>query len=329
MKTKIVYYEEPGDPSVLVLSEAVLPPCKEHEVLIRVVSSGINKPDTFQRKGHYPAPAGFPMPQVPGLEVAGTIEHCGSNVSRWKPGDEVCALLAGGGYAEYVIVDSRHCLPKPANLTFPEAASLPETTFTVWHNLFQRGRLKKGESVLIHGGSGGIGITALQLARLYASRVFTTAGTEEKCIRCQGLGADRAINYQTEDFGEVLKDAGVDVVLDSIGGSYFDKNIRLLNPDGRLVYINAVSGANVQLNIREMMTKRVTVSGSTLRSRDADFKAGLAAEVEKNVWPFIENKQFIPVIDTVFPVAEVVEAHRLMESGRHFGKIVINWLDSI
>lgn len=329
MRTKIIFYEEPGDPSVLVLGETDLPPCKEHEVLIRVVSSGINKPDIFQRKGHYPAPAGFYLPRVPGLEVAGTIEHCGSEVSRWKVGDEVCALLAGGGYAEFVIVDSRHCLPKPAGLTFPEAASLPETTFTVWHNLFQRGRLEKGESVLIHGGSGGIGITALQLARLYASQVYTTAGTPEKCSRCLDLGADKAINYKSEDFEEVLKDAGVDVVLDSIGGSYFNKNINLLNPDGRLVYINAVEGAEVGLNIRKLMTKRITVSGSTLRSRDADFKAGLAAEVEKSVWPLIESKQFIPVVDTVFPVSEVVEAHRLMESGQHFGKIAINWLDSI
>lgn len=325
MKAKVIHYPEPGEPSVLGLSEVELPPCRENEVLIRVVSSGINKPDIFQRKGRYPAPAGFFLPQVPGLEVAGVIEHCGSGVIRWKAGDEVCALLAGGGYAEYVVVDSRHCLPKPSGLSFTEAASLPETTFTVWHNLFQRGGLRKGESVLIHGGSGGIGITALQLASLVASKVITTAGTPEKCSRCLDLGADIAINYRTEDFEEELNDISIDVILDSIGGSYFDKNMNILNPDGRLVYINAVSGSEVNLNIRKMMAKRITITGSTLRSRDADFKANLASQVEKNVWPFIESKQFLPVIDKVFSVSEVVEAHRLMESGEHFGKIVIDW----
>src|SRR5690606_15866425 len=315
MKTKVIHYQEPGNPSVLVQSEVVLPPCRENEVLIRVISSGINKPDIFQRKGHYPAPPGFFLPQVPGLEVAGVIEQCGSGVSRWKAGDEVCALLAGGGYSAYVLVDSRHCLPKPLSLSFPEAASLPETTFTVWHNLFQRGKLKKGEAVLIHGGSGGIGITALQLASLFASKVITTAGTPQKCSRCLNLGADIAVNYRTEDFEEVLNDISIDVILDSIGGSYFDKNMNLLNPDGRLVYINAVSGSEVNLNIGKMMVKRITITGSTLRSRDADFKAELASQVEENVWPFIESKQFVPVIDTVFPVSEVVAAHRLMESG--------------
>ena len=325
MKTKVISYQKPGEPSVLSLSEVELPPCRENEVLIRVVSSGINKPDIFQRKGHYPAPSGFPLPQVPGLEVAGVIEHCGSAVSRWKAGDEVCALLAGGGYSKHVVVDARHCLPKPSGLSFSEAASLPETTFTVWHNLFQRGGLEKGESVLIHGGSGGIGITALQLAKLFAAKVIVTAGTDEKCSRCVELGADIAINYQSDNFDEVLEESSIDVILDSIGGPYFEKNIRLLNPDGRLVYINAISGADVPLNIHKMMAKRISISGSTLRSRDAEFKAALAAQVEKNVWPYIENRQFLPVIDSVFPVSDVVEAHRLMESGTHFGKIVIDW----
>lgn len=325
MKTKVISYQKPGEPSVLSLSEVVLPPCQENEVLIRVVSSGINKPDIFQRKGHYPAPSGFPLPQVPGLEVAGVIEHCGSAVSRWRAGDEVCALLAGGGYSQHVVVDARHCLPKPSGLSFSEAASLPETTFTVWHNLFQRGGLEKGESVLIHGGSGGIGITALQLAKLFAAKVIVTAGTDEKCSRCVELGADLAINYRSDNFDEVLDESSIDVILDSIGGPYFEKNIRLLNPDGRLVYINAISGADVPLNIHKMMAKRISISGSTLRSRDAEFKAALAAQVEKNVWPYIANRQFLPVIDSVFPVSDVVEAHRLMESGTHFGKIVIDW----
>lgn len=321
---KAIVYHNPGGPEVLQIADRELPTCKEGEVLVEVKASGINKPDIFQRKGNYNAPKGAPQ-DIPGLEVSGVVVRCGGEVSRWKVGDEICALLAGGGYANYVAVDERHCLPKPPNLSFLEAASLPETVFTVWHNVFERGQLSSEESVLIHGGSGGIGITGIQLAKLFAKRVYTTAGSDDKCRKCEELGAAVAINYRDEDFEAILKDLGVDVILDSIGGSYFGKNINILNPDGRLIYINTIKGPEVELNLGSIMQNRLTISGSTLRGRSSVFKAGLAKAVEKNVWPLVISGQFKPVIYKSFSYTDVIYAHRLMESGTHFGKIVLQW----
>lgn len=321
---KSIIYNEPGSAEVLRVVERERPRCDTNEVLIKVMASGINKPDIFQRKGNYNAPNGV-VQNILGLEVAGIIEKCGVNVARWKIGDQVCALLAGGGYSSYVAVDERHCLPKPPNLTFTEAASLPEVIFTVWHNVFQRGGLSAHDSILIHGGSGGIGVAAIQLASLFDHQVYVTAGDDDKCRKCIDLGALIAINYNTEDFEVVLKSNKVDVILDSIGGSYFEKNINILKPDGRLIYINAIKGANVQLNIGKMMRERLTISGSTLRNRDAQFKADLAHQIEMYVWPKIIAGLYKPIIYKSLSYEDVVIAHQLMESGTHFGKIVLDW----
>jgi NADPH2:quinone reductase len=321
---RAIIYNEPGNAEVLKVVELDRKSCGKNEVLIRVMASGVNKPDIFQRKGNYNAPDGV-VQNILGLEVSGIIEECGEDVARWKVGDQVCALLAGGGYSSYVVVDGRHCLPKPPNLTFTEAASLPEVIFTVWHNLFQRAGLFPNDDILIHGGSGGIGVAAIQLACIFNHKVYVTAGNDERCKKCIDLGAAMAINYNTDDFEEVLKFHKVDVILDSIGGSYFEKNLNILKPDGRLIYINAIKGANVQLNIGMIMRERLTISGSTLRSRDAQFKADLAHEIEINVWQKIIAGLYKPVIYKSFPYEEVVTAHQLMESGTHFGKIVLDW----
>ena len=246
---------QPGNPEVLQLQQRPTPAPAPHEILIRVKAAGVNRPDVFQRRGGYPPPIGVPA-DIPGLEVAGVVEAVGTEVTRWQPGNSVCALLGGGGYAEYAVVDARHCLPVPAGWSFTEAASLPETVFTVWHNVFQRGALQPGESFLVHGGSSGIGITAIQLAKAFGARVFTTAGSPEKCARCEELGAERAINYKTEDFAQVLKADGVDVILDMVGGEYTYKNLNLLRPDGRLVFINAMQGAPAEFNIQHLMRNR-------------------------------------------------------------------------
>lgn len=321
---KAIVYDEPGDVEVLQVQDREVPHYAENEVLIEVRASGVNKPDIFQRKGNYNAPKGVAH-NIPGLEVSGIVIACGSEVKRWKEGDEVCALLAGGGYAGYVVVNEKHCLPKPSNLTFAEAASLPETVFTVWHNVFQRGDLTPNESILIHGGSGGIGVTAIQITKLFAKNVYVTAGSDEKCEKCVELGATLAINYNRDDFEIVLGKNKVDVVLDSIGGPYFDKNLRILNADGRLIYINSIKGSNVQLDLGLLMRNRITISGSTLRGRNAEFKAQLAKEVEEHVWPKVLNGMFKPIIYKSFSYEDVISAHKLMESGVHFGKIVLNW----
>lgn len=321
---KAIVYDRPGEAEVMYVSNREIPQYSAQQVLIKVKASGVNKPDIFQRKGNYNAPPGV-VNDIPGLEVSGVIVACGTEVIRWAIGDEVCALLAGGGYAEYVVVNDKHCLPKPHNLSFSEAASLPETVFTVWHNVFQRGGLLPHESVLIHGGSGGIGITAIQLAKTFAKNVYVTAGTDDKCKKCIDLGADIAINYNEEDFELALIDHKVDVVLDSIGGSYFNKNLKILNTDGRLIYINTIKGSHVQLDLGWIMRNRISISGSTLRGRDAEFKAQLAREVEENVWPVVLSGTFKPVVFQSFPYHEVISAHKLMESGVHFGKITLNW----
>ncbi|MCW3113690.1 MAG: zinc-binding dehydrogenase [Segetibacter sp.] len=313
---------QPGPPNVLQVQDRPIPGPGEDEVLIKVFAAGVNRPDVAQRKGVYPPPPGAPV-DVPGLEVAGIIEACGESVKRWKKGDSVCALIAGGGYAEYTVANALHCLPVPDGWSFAQACSLPETVFTVWHNLFQRGRLQAGENVLIHGGSSGIGITAIQLAIAFGANVFATAGSEEKCNACLSLGAEICINYKTQDFEELLKSRGVDVILDMIGGDYIPKNIRLLKPDGRLVFINAMKGAESAFSVSDIMRRRLTITGSTLRNRETEFKAQLAAEVEKQVWPLIKNKQFKSVIYREFPLAEAAAAHSLMESSEHIGKIVL------
>lgn len=321
MKAAVV--SQPGAAEVLTLTERPTPVIGDADVLIRVKAAGINRADIAQRKGHYPAPAGA-SPDIPGLEVAGIIEDCGAAVERWQPGDAVCALLAGGGYAEFVAVDAGSCLPIPEGCSFTDAAALPEAVMTVWSNVFQRGHLRTGETFLVHGGSSGIGMVAIQLARAFGARVFATAGTDEKCRACELAGATRCVNYRQEDFEAALKPEGVDVILDMIGGDYVAKNLKLLRPEGRLVFINTMKGAKVEVNLMQVMAQRLTITGSTLRSRETSFKTALAAEVEKQVWPLLKAGKFRANVFKVFALAEVAEAHRLMESSQHVGKIVLS-----
>jgi putative PIG3 family NAD(P)H quinone oxidoreductase len=311
-----------GAPEVLKLQEYPTLEISGDQVLIEVKAAGLNRSDVFQRKGNYPAPAGVSV-EIPGLEVAGTIVKCGPDVVDFTVGDKVCALLAGGGYAEYVSVREGQCLPIPGDLTFAEAASLPETVFTVWSNVFQRGKLKPAETLLIHGGNSGIGITGIQLAHAFGSKVIVTVGSDEKGQKCLELGADIYINYKTQNFETELQKDGVDVILDMIGGDYLSKNVNILKPEGRLVHINAVDGSHVDLDIWKVMTKRLTITGSTLRSREYEFKKQLAKDIQKNVWPLIESKKFRPVIFKTFPFSEAAEAHRLLEDGTHTGKIIL------
>lgn len=317
-----VVITKPGGPEVLALKEYPTPEISGDQVLIEVKAAGLNRLDVFQREGNYPAPAGVPY-DILGLEVAGTVTECGPEVTDLKVGDKVCALLEGGGYAEFVSVREGQCLPVPDGLSFTEAASLPETVFTVWSNIFQRGNLQPGETLLLHGGNSGIGITGIQIAHALGSKVIVTVGSEEKGKTCLYLGADLYINYKIQNFEEELQNEGVNVILDMVGGSYLAKNINILKPDGRLVHINAVDESGTSLDIRKVMTKRLTITGSTLRSRGYKFKKQLAKEVQKYVWPLIESKQFKPVIFQTFPFSEAAEAHRLLENGTHTGKIVL------
>ena len=311
-----------GNAEVLKLEEREVPTIDKHEVLIKVKAAGVNRPDVIQRQGKYPAPPGVPM-DIPGLEVAGIIEEVGINVSEWKVGDHVCALLAGGGYAEFVKADAGLCLPITKGFSFVDAAGLPETIFTVWSNVFQRGHLQAGESLLVHGGSSGIGITAIQLAKYLGARVTVTVGSDEKGKACLDLGADDFINYKTQDFEQVLTESKVDVILDIIGGDYFDKNLNVLRPEGRLVYINAMNGNIVTLDIMKLMQKRIILTGSTLRNREITFKTRLASEIRKKVWPIITSGNFKPVISAIFPLKEAYKAHELMETSQHIGKIIL------
>jgi len=319
---KAIVITEYGGPNVLKVKDLPTPEVSGDEVLIEVKAAGLNRSDVFQREGNYPAPTGASA-EIPGLEVAGTVVKCGPDVKDFTVGDRVCALLAGGGYAEYVGVREGQCLPIPGDLSFAEAASLPETVFTVWSNIFERGSLKSGETLLIHGGNSGIGITGIQIAHALGSKVIVTVGSDEKGQNCLELGADSYINYKTQNFETELQDEGVDVILDMIGGDYLAKNINILNPEGRLVHINAVSGSRVDLDIWKVMTKRLTITGSTLRSREYEFKKQLAKEIQKNVWPLIESGKFRTVIYKTFPFSEAAEAHRLLEDGSHTGKIIL------
>ncbi|WP_308366775.1 MULTISPECIES: NAD(P)H-quinone oxidoreductase [unclassified Microbulbifer] len=316
---------EHGGPEVMQLAEGEKPQPAAGEVLIKVAAAGVNRPDVVQRMGLYPPPPGASA--VLGLEVAGEIVELGENVQRWKPGDTVCALANGGGYAEFVAVPATQCLPVPEGLSMVEAAALPETFFTVWSNVFDRAELKAGEILLVHGGSSGIGTTAIQLGKNFGARVFATAGSAEKCAACEKLGAEKAINYKTEDFVEVVREAtgghGADVILDMVGGDYVDRNIQLAARDGRIVNIAFLQGARVQVNMLPVMLKRLTLTGSTLRPRTAEEKAAIASALEKKVWPLIEEGRIRPQIAATFPLGQVSDAHRLMESSGHIGKIVL------
>lgn len=315
----------PGKPEVLRLASRPVPEVKPGEVLIKVAAAGVNRPDVLQRQGHYPPPTG--ASDIPGLEVAGTIVKLGPGVTEWKSGDRVCALMTGGGYAEYCSVPAAQCLPVPKGLTLVEAASLPETFFTVWHNVFERAGLKPGETFLVQGGASGIGVTAIQMVKALGHRVFATAGSPEKCAACEKLGADRAINYKTENFVEVVKaetgGRGVDVVLDMVGGDYIPRELKALADDGRIVMIAFLGGAKATVNLAEIMMRRLTLTGSTLRARPVEVKAGIARALREKVWPLIEAGKIKPVIHTAFPLSEAAAAHALMESGAHIGKIVL------
>lgn len=318
---KAIVITEFGRPEVLQVQERTVPEIKKDEVLVQVKAAGVNRPDVFQRKGNYPAPPGV-VADIPGLEIAGIIVQVGTVVTEWKTGDEVCCLVAGGGYAEYVAVHKDICLPIPAGISFAEAAILPETVYTVWDNVFRRGLLRAGESILIHGGAGGIGSTAIQLAKAFGARVLTTVSNVEKEKYCKQLGADVIINYRENDFAEVLREEPINVVLDSIGGDYFQRNLDLLRADGRLVCINATNGHKVELNIIKLMQKRILITGSTLRARDISFKKALTQDVRRHVWPLI-GSLFTPQLFKKLPLENAAEAHHLMEEGALLGKLAL------
>jgi len=322
---RAVVITAPGDPDVLQIKERPDPTPEPGEVVIKVFASGINRPDVMQRKGKYPPPPG--VSDLPGLEIAGIVVDVGEDCFRWKIGDRLCALVSGGGYAEYCVAPEGQCLPVPHNLSFAEAASLPETFFTVWSNVFDRGKLKPGESLLIHGGSSGIGVAAIQLAKAWGATVYTTAGNEEKCNFCEKLGADKAIHYRMEKFRDVVNrftdQKGVNVILDMVGGSYTQDNLDILAEEGRLVLINFMTGDEVKIKLSSVMRKRLTITGSTLRNRDVTFKTAVANQLEEHVWPWLVSEKVKPVVYKTFPMADVVSAHRLMESSKHIGKIVL------
>jgi NADPH2:quinone reductase len=325
---KAIVITAPGGPEVLQIKERPLPNVLSGEVLIKVAAAGVNRPDIYQRKGNYPPPKGAPQ-DIPGLEIAGIITEVGPNATQWKVGDKVCALVSGGGYAEYCNVPEGQCLPVPDNLSFAEAASLPETFFTVWSNVFDRGKLQPGESLLVHGGSSGIGVAAIQMAVALGSRVYTTAGSDDKCKFCESLGATEAINYKTRNFAEAVLQAtngnGVDVILDMIGGDYTTGNISVLAEEGRLVLINAMKGKDVQIDLAQVMRKRLTITGSMLRSRETAFKSAIAQKLSQHIWPLLASGKIKPVVHAVFPIEEAAKAHALMESSAHTGKIVLSF----
>ncbi|MEM6588567.1 MAG: NAD(P)H-quinone oxidoreductase [Pseudomonadota bacterium] len=313
---------EPGGPEVLKVTTRPVPEPRAGEVVIRVAYAGVNRPDALQRAGSYAPPPG--ASDLPGLEAAGEITAVGAGVSSLSVGDQVCALLPGGGYAELVATPAAHCLPVPEGMGLREAACLPETFFTVWTNVFMRGGLKAGERFLVHGGSSGIGTTAIQLAHQFGARVFTTAGSEAKCQVCRDLGAETAINYREEDFVSVLKgEGGADLILDMVGGDYMPRNVKALANDGRLVNIAFLSGPKVELNFAVVMMKRLTLTGSTLRPQSDLAKAEIAEALHAEVWPLLDAGKVTPVMDSEYPLAEAASAHAHMEAGGHIGKIVL------
>jgi putative PIG3 family NAD(P)H quinone oxidoreductase len=322
---RAIGFSQAGGPEVLVPAELPEPVCGDDEVLIKVAAAGVNYPDVMQRKGRYPPPPG--APDILGLEVAGTVTVAGSNAAPWRVGDQVCALVAGGGYAEYCVAPAVQCLPVPRGFDMVHAAAIPETAFTVWTNLVQRGQLKAGETVLVHGGTSGIGTMAIQIARALGARVFATAGSDEKCDACRAMGADAAFNYREVDFVQAALDAtdgrGVDVVLDIVGGDYLQRNVDCLALDGRLVMVGQMRGPKSQLNTTPVFRKRLTITASTLRARTVAEKGALAREVRAHVWPALESGQVRIVVHATFPLAQAADAHRMMESSSHVGKIVL------
>jgi putative PIG3 family NAD(P)H quinone oxidoreductase len=322
---RAVEIREPGGPEVLVPAIRRVPRPGAGEILIRVHAAGVNRPDALQRAGSYAPPPD--ASDLPGLEAAGEVAAVGPGVARWREGDAVCALLPGGGYAEFVVTPADHALPVPPGYSMAEAAALCETFFTVWTNVFERGRLRAGESFLVHGGSSGIGTTAIQLAAARGARVFATAGSDEKCAACLALGAERAINYRSEDFVEVVRAAtdkrGVDLILDMVGGSYLARDVAALAVEGRLVMIAFLGGPKAELNFAQVMTKRLTITGSTLRPRSVEDKARIARALEEEVWPLLASGRIRPVMDESFPLEAAALAHARMESSAHIGKIVL------
>ena len=315
----------PGGPEMLVPQERPVPQPGEGEILVKVAAAGVNRPDVVQRKGLYPPPPG--VTDIPGLEIAGTIAVCGPGVQRWRPGDQVTALVSGGGYAQYCVAHQTHALPIPSGLAATEAAAVPETFFTVWHNVFERGGLKAGETLLVHGGSSGIGTAAIQLAKALGARVITTAGSAEKCDACRRLGADVAINYKTEDFVPLTKNAtggaGAEVILDMVGGDYIERNYEAAAVEGRIVQIAFQGSPRANVDFRRIMLKRLHHTGSTLRSRSVPDKGAIAQAVERSVWPLIATGKVRPVMDNVFPFRDAAKAHARMESSVHIGKIAL------
>lgn len=322
---QVVEITRPGGPEVLQLATRAVPQPGPGEVLIEVAAAGVNRPDCFQRAGTYSPPPG--ASDLPGLEVAGPIAQLGAGVTHWKVGDVVCALTPGGGYAQYCLTPAGQCLPVPRGLSLVEAGSLPETFFTVWINVFERGKLAAGETLLVQGGSSGIGVAAIQIARAFGHRVFATAGSPEKCTECEKLGAERGINYRSEDFVEVVKHLtaakGVDVILDMVGGDYVPREIKALATDGRLSIIAFLGGSKTTLDMSDILYRRLTITGSTLRPRSVEYKTQIAQALKDKVWPLIEAGKVRPVIYRTFPLAEASKAHALMESGAHVGKIVL------
>jgi NADPH2:quinone reductase len=313
------------DNGVLKSVQRAIPTPSANQVLIKVEAAGVNRPDVMQRKGLYPPPPG--ASDIPGLEVAGTIVALGDNIDHLNIGDRVCALVTGGGYAEYCLTSAALCLPVPEGLSFTQAAALPETFFTVWSNVFDRARLQPGETLLLHGGTSGIGTTAIQLANAFNAKVIVTAGSKAKCEFCLQLGADAAINYKEQDFVEEIKhltdNQGVDVILDMIGGDYFPRNLKCMSNDARLVQIAIQNGPKAELNLLPVMLKRLTITGSTLRARDDDFKAAIAKQLLEKVWPLLESGSIKPVIHSTFVLTDAAKAHQLMESSQHIGKIIL------
>ena len=320
---KCIEIPEPGGPDALKLGARPVPEPGHGEVLVKVASAGVNRPDVMQRQGVYPPPPG--ASDIPGLEIAGTVAKVGAGVAEWREGDEVCALVTGGGYAEYCPAPAAQVLPVPEGVGLEHAGGLPETFFTVWTNVFDRAGLRAGERLLVHGGSSGIGTTAIQMASRLGARVFATAGSKEKCDACLALGAERAVNYREEDFVEALKEptGGMDVILDMVAGDYVQKNVSLLRPEGRLVHIAFLGGHKVELNLMPTMLKRLSVLGSTLRPQSIEAKADIARALKERIWPLIGNGRIKPVVDSTFPLADAVKAHERIDGGAHIGKIIL------
>jgi NADPH2:quinone reductase len=315
---------QPGGPEVLQATSRDMPVPTDSQVLIKVAAAGVNRPDVFQRMGFYPPPPG--VTDIPGLEASGTIVVVGSAVQRWKVGDQVCALLSGGGYAEYAVAEESICLPIPEGLSLTDAAALPETCFTVWHNLFERAELQAGEWLLVHGGSSGIGTTAIQMASAMGIKVIATAGSDEKCAACEKLGAVKAINYREQDFVQACQEitgTGVNVILDMVGGDYVQQNFAACAPKARIVNIAFLRGSKVEVDLLPLMLKQLVLTGSTLRAQPIENKARIAAGVESQVWPLIAQGKFKPVINSIYPLAQASDAHALMESNQHIGKLLL------